>query len=422
MYAVVRILTTGSSPGADPDIFRNLAAGLRIWSGGAYLPSRPPGYPLFEFLSVPLYLFMGPQTVVNLLAIGGIGLLLARWLRGLPNAVPAVLLFWVTPLCWVSAGSAMDYPLSALTFLLAFHASERKRWWQAGLWLGLSAALRWTGLIVLPLWLLWPRFGFRSRLPLLIAVVIYAIAWSPAWLNFPLRELLPIPAALPWGRMILTSARDLWGFMGTLFVIGGIVAWFFTRRPRSSKDSGVPRLLWPTVGVYGGFLLFTPIEAGYFLPVWALVVAGMAFTARRSILLALAVGLLLINLVDVYPYRVVGCGQYEWGLDLRGGAHFEDQRRRTDLMDAAKRLLKAPVPAGTRVAAGRLWPVIAVELVPSGIVGDTCVVKSVTYTSETISELRTPSRRSPLPDYVADDCGAVMPIDAVRPVPSGDDR
>lgn len=121
VYVATRVPWLNLGYGADPDAWRVALSADHLLSHGEYLPSRLPGFPLEEFVTVPLvragWVWTNLSTV--LISLAGV-YLFARLLVELKLPAKGVLTpaFAFTPLLWINSVITMDYMWS-LTFVLA---------------------------------------------------------------------------------------------------------------------------------------------------------------------------------------------------------------------------------------------------------------------------------------------------------------
>ncbi|MEE8171252.1 MAG: hypothetical protein V3T70_11960, partial [Phycisphaerae bacterium] len=140
--------------GADPDAWLVADTARQIAEHGEYAPSRPPGYPIQEFVC-GLAQSGGPVALNGCTALLSVlaAVCFMRCLRrmGCADAGPAALALALTPVIYVNSVNAMDY-VWALAFVLAsLDALLHRRPLTAGLLLGAAIGCRITSaLFVLP--------------------------------------------------------------------------------------------------------------------------------------------------------------------------------------------------------------------------------------------------------------------------------
>lgn len=356
--------------GTDVDAYGVLAAGRHLLETGAYVPSRNPGYPVFELAALGLDR-LGGAGLINLVGVGfalwaGASFLrLAARLR-VPHALPlaAVLLFH--PVFLIHATSAHDQVWALALLLGGLERALAGRRRTAAVLLGLMLGVRLAslaGLAGAAAVLL--AAGVRPRAvagtaagALALGLPWYllpaaAAGWSPRFLTPGLVD----PAYwTPWLRLGKFGYKHLvfWGPAGL-----AVLAWAAVRIARGRGPARV-RGGRETRGLAAAFLLAEalflafPIETGYLLPglPFGLLLLGRLLPDRRTaLLLAAAVVLTAFVRIDVARPDAPGRARTaRLGLWTGRGVLLEDVRHRlvlrrcTDL-DCAREYL-ADLDAG----------------------------------------------------------------------------
>ncbi|MCA9449234.1 MAG: hypothetical protein KC931_19095, partial [Candidatus Omnitrophica bacterium] len=197
--------------GSDPDAWAVSFTALKMQSTGEYFMSRPPGFPLFEYLAR----FLVPTT-------GWPGLFIANLLAGIAGSLVWFLLpsgkdssripllaisTLVHPLYLLGMTTGLDYIWQTLFVSLSLVLLVRGLVddgnpglgliLASGVCLGIAAGFRITSLAVLPVWvgvlfIAIPRMGgaFKSIAGLAIATVVATLVCElPVLLNFGSRAL-----------------------------------------------------------------------------------------------------------------------------------------------------------------------------------------------------------------------------------------
>lgn len=342
--ALVRAPLAGGGFGSDPDSWRNVVAALHSLDAGRYIPSRVPGFPVFEALLAGLAPF-GPYATNSLAIVAGLAciVLFARLLESyrVPAPVWPLIGFAFAPPLAVEAAQTMDYAFGLAFFLAAWLAVKRGHPLLAGLMLAAATGCRPTYALA--------HLAFLAR---------FAVFRAPfgRWLRYfagavPLTILLFLPVLLaPEARDLerhltrhVTQAhvtpenaqalarhalRFLLGsFGGPLLVLGLIAAaWVRWRRPKGAHASPIERAaegaFAAALGIgIGGFWLLIPYSAAYLLPLLPLLLVGIARTlpvpATAAVMLAIA-----LETVGGFQYRpprlVPGALAVEFGMRRDG--------------------------------------------------------------------------------------------------------
>jgi hypothetical protein len=138
--------------GADGDAWRIANTAFDLRTSHTYHYSRPPGYPLPEYLD-SLVVDHGwmATNMLTLILFFISAVFFAKILKDLDvkNKGLLVLAYAFMPIMWINSANTMDY-LWALTFIvIAWLFARRSRWVLVGLMLGLAIASRMTSAIFL---------------------------------------------------------------------------------------------------------------------------------------------------------------------------------------------------------------------------------------------------------------------------------
>lgn len=307
VYVATRVPWLNLGYGADPDAWRVALSADHLLSHGEYLPSRLPGFPLEEFVTVPLvragWVWTNLSTV--LISLAGV-YLFARLLVELKLPAKGVLTpaFAFTPLLWINSVITMDYMWS-LTFVLACYlALIRRHSLLAGLLMGLAVGFRLTAVWVafaFLLWL-WREKQLRSAIPFVGALAVTSlVAYSPVLATYGLRMFNFYDAKVPFVGFLKLLGKDTLGVIGALAVLAGLALSLprLTRLPRDIlADSHVA--LWVAVPLLV-FVSFArlPHEVAYLIPLFPFGFFLMARYFRRPVLVVVAVLIVLAGFVDI---------------------------------------------------------------------------------------------------------------------------
>jgi hypothetical protein len=275
-----RILRAGY--GADNDTWLMLGTWDHLVRTGAYLPSRPPGFPLAEasigslsdvgghWLAGAASLLLGVASRVLLYT------LIRPRVRSTELALLLVAVMGVAPDFVIAATTSMDYIYGLAFFLAGWVQLERRGPpWAAALVLGLAVASRLTYLPAAVLLVLldpWRPFPTRARVKGVVALVaVSLVAYLPSishyrgWSMFDIRR--PIGQGLSGlaGRAVFKGA-DLLGLVGTV-IVAIIVVGVITRRDRVEHQtrSGGWWLL-AILAIQLAVWLWAPVDTSYLLP------------------------------------------------------------------------------------------------------------------------------------------------------------
>lgn len=365
-----RLPWIGHDYGSDPDAYRVVATARALLHGEAYAPSRLPGYPGYEFLSV--LTADGPPWASNLVtALSSVAafVLLALLLRqlGARNYLLLACGFAMVPVVYISSCCTMDYlPSMTLSFSAAF-ALFRGRAAVAGMLLGLAISCRMTaGAMVLPLgvwlWLSLPwREALRASLTFgAIALGVAALFFLPVWRIYgagffmfydnddypPLDIVLPRATTLVWGTLGCAA----------LLLIVVLLPWY---RRYSGEQLRCVRKRHMLVVALGTCVLYLaafvrlPDEAGYLVPLVPWMLVSLAILAPPLLNSLLAAALLLSPWLGFDGWRPV----------LRGPI-LEDHAVRESQDADTRAVIEAvrPLPGRATVVCGWVLPRLSLEL------------------------------------------------------------
>lgn len=159
-FLASRIPLLGGGYGSDDDAWRNALAALRMRETGTYVPSRVPGFPVFEGILVFLHPLGWTATnaaaaLAQLGAALSVALTARRQGAPFPLGVGAAFLF--LPGIWIETTQTMDYAFGLLFLAASYAVSAHSRWLAAGVLLGLATGCRITNatFLVPTLFLVW---------------------------------------------------------------------------------------------------------------------------------------------------------------------------------------------------------------------------------------------------------------------------
>jgi hypothetical protein len=341
--------------GTDNDAWRNIVTTERMHAAGHYVPSRAPGFPVFEGLL--LLLAPGGWVATNAAAI--IAGLIALWVFYLllkELQVRERLWTWIalafgTPLL-VNASQTMDYNFGLAAFLACYLFLLRRRYALAGAMMGLATGCRPSYMLcnlAVLMFLIARREGVRVFVYYAVSyLAVSAVVWAPAILSPELAE--PGNEFLKHVRyqsydishvihMALAAIKFLLGKFGAavLFVA---VTFMVISRPRAGeqrKTTQTPLEAWlfelGVVLAIGGLFALVPGEGIYLMPILPLVLMAVARLLPRPWLIAFVIAIIAEPLVTVKVDS----------RKLSAGTLFQEMAvRKQDLADARELLAMVP--------------------------------------------------------------------------------
>lgn len=369
VVALSRLPLLGGGYGSDDDAWRNVVAALRMRELGHYVPSRAPGFPVFESLLAVLAPF-GWLATNGATALAGVvaALLFYRLALRLGVHAPGTLSlgFAFCSGLWITTGQTMDYAYGLALTLAAYLALLDRRHLAGGILLALAAGCRVTlgaQLLGAATLLLTRHVPARAWMALLggfgvtLALEFIPVLRSPELGNLRREAAYHVSHAhvtlrtlAPFTRSALVFTFGRFGRV-VLALAGLAIAWEWlrTRGSAASKPGGngfergaVAYELWGIV-VTVCFFMMVPYENAYMLPALPFALLLLARALRPAWIGVLATVLMIEPLATVEPGT--------WHI-VPGQLFQERARRRADV--AETRALAALEPnAPTVFVVGR---------------------------------------------------------------------
>lgn len=301
--------------GSDDDAWRNIVAALHIRESGRYIPSRIPGFPLYE--GILAVLAPGGPVLTNLASVtAGCAALalfaaLLRDLRLSDRRWPWLALAF-GPAVWVQSSQTMDYAFGFAFFLAAWRAALHRRWMLCGVLLALATGCRASYVLVLPAVALmliasgaswWPALRFASTyLPLAAGLFVPVIA-APE--SRGIAGEFRHHAGLVSAATLFAAARSalvwLFGKFGLPVATGAIAATALTRRWRAHPGTPAGEYLFEmsVALAFGAFFLLIPGEGTYLLPLLPVLLVAIARWLPRRWVAAISIAMIAGALITV---------------------------------------------------------------------------------------------------------------------------
>ncbi len=315
-----RLPFLGNGYGNDPDAWRVVIAARDMATGGEYVASRLPGYPIQEFACALLWSFgpwvlNGLTMIFSTVGIVFFGLILKKY-RTRDYLIVATA-FSFLPVIYINSVNLMDY-LWALSFILAsYYFILAHRSVAAGILLGLATGCRITSLLLLfPLSLIvWHQAPSHRRhkesVKYVLATVITAFAtflpviakYGTGFVDY---AKLPYP---PWRTILDRGIVNVWGKIAIVALVSAtiltVLRRFFVlvKRSRSIRipDSDITACLM-TIIIYWILFLWLPIDSGYLIPTLPFMILLFSVYFSRNLLIILCMSFLISPFVDIDRY------------------------------------------------------------------------------------------------------------------------
>lgn len=285
--------------GADPDAWRLASASRLIAETGAYHESRSPGHPVQEWACSLLWqggprALNGATAVVSALACLFFGLALVEFGAGRWAALGALALGF-TPIVYIHSVDSMDYVWALCFSMAALWLVLSRRWWAAGVALGLAIGSRMTaGALLFPLFVLgWMRAGAGKRGGLLVftalALGVGGALYLPDVAQQGLRFLrfsqAPYPGPM---RLLQDTTLEIWGTIGGVGLVIALAIALVTRRGKRvlPSSAGLVASALLAIALYVAAFLRLPDEPAYLIPIIPFVILLLARFSRPALFAA----------------------------------------------------------------------------------------------------------------------------------------
>jgi len=370
VYVASRIPWIGIGYGADPDAWRVALSADHLLSHAEYLPSRLPGFPLEEFVTVPLVRFGWVWTNLSTVFISLAGVyLFAKLLVELKLPARGILTpaFAFTPLLWINSVLTMDYMWSLAFILGCYLALIRRRPLLAGVCIGLAIGFRltaFTSAFAFIFWM-WRERRLRWAVPFIGAMgVVSLVAYSPVLATYGIRMFNFYDAKIPLSGFLNTLGKDALGLLGAIAVIIGVLMSLprLKRLPRDFlADSHVALWVVLPVIVFASFARL-PHEIAYLIPLFPFGFFLMARYFRLPVLSVVLVAIVLAGFVDITSPGSDSVNKAKFAnAQIGAGMVLSDLDTMTTQRAYADDLAALDIPPHSVVFIGTIFPQFAVR-------------------------------------------------------------
>lgn len=344
--------------GADSDSYETLRTGTTFIANFDYIPSRNPGYFVFEVFTF-FASSIGGSIAANLMSVLMSVVCLYGFHRlcralSIPNSGDLVLALAVHPYYWVASTTTMDYVFALGFFFLGVSLLlDGKRTIYAGIAFSLAIGCRLTTilLVVLALVVLVSArlISFKAAgAALVLAAILAAVFYIPPldFVKWRWRIFTPLMGGEAYWSLYLRAGRFFyknvvfWS-LPVLLYLAGVIVYFLIKRVKIEKNSfGLMAASFLVVVVYEIMFFFVPLDPAYLLVSvpFALVSVGVLLFNRKRMLLV------FVSLVFISNFIVVNFARPDvenfasgasYGLWLEPGYLVEATRERMKVMGCA---------------------------------------------------------------------------------------
>jgi hypothetical protein len=340
--------------GSDMDTYRVLWTGQRMATLLDYVPSRPPGFLVFETITYFLNIFGGSlltnlgAVCMSLVIIYSLKTILETY--QIPNKKLLLMILMVQPYYWVNSTCTMDF-LFALGFsFLAFTLLLQGKGAFGGIAMGLaigsriSSGLACAGFLLF-LFITLPKLRRQLILAGGVTAVMTVLVFLPSadFAGWSMRFLKPAVGGAEYWSLFLRAGRfvykslTFWSFPVILvFVAAAVIAVRRFGQIRRSSQASVFIFSAIMLLAYEAFYFYIPTEPGYLLPTvpFVIILLGVILADRRWALAGIVCLLLVSNFVSINfarPNVVNKATEAEYGFWIEPGHMISDIQARSNL-------------------------------------------------------------------------------------------
>lgn len=347
--------------GSDSDTYGVLWTGARFARTLDYVPSRPPGFLVFETLTW-IFNQLGGYHLTNLfvlvmalLVLWGFGQVMERY--KVPHAKILSLALILHPVFWLEATSTMDFIVAMGFTWIGFALLLKDRWWAGGVAMALAIGTRATSVIAVGwiyLFLLFTEPTLRKHFLLSggMAVLLAGVMYLPSadFSKWTLNFLKPAVGGeeywTPYLRMGRFFYKNLtfWSLPVIAVFLTGFIHWIKNRKEIAGSS---PRwLLWFCLLVilsYEVFYIQIPTEPAYLLPTvpFVLIICAYIFNQKKGWLWGMVALIALANIVTfniAQPNEKNHATAVSYGFWVNQGRLTEDIEKRIRYMNCGNQM------------------------------------------------------------------------------------
>ena len=288
--------------GSDWDSYATLASGTILITEGSYIPSRPPGFPLYEAIvgllgSISLRILITAHFIIALIFT----IFINKKLEGTSEKYILIFIFLTSHVFLISSFSVIDYILGTLCGFLFLHFLEKDRFVYANIFIIMSCAIRLSNLIFLIagiIYLFVKKKNLKKYCSFVFAILnifvllpIFSTGWWNMFLNLTNidHELVPRLGSF-------LQATSIFGIIGTTILI------YLTLKNFKNLKTNLP-LNYSLMFIFFYFqlsFLRLPTEKGHLLPALiCLLFLLNNLKIKKSLLYVVLVSSLLSNFISI---------------------------------------------------------------------------------------------------------------------------
>lgn len=288
-----RVIFLSPHLGNDADAYRFAMNAEKIVKTLHYVPSRSPGYPLYEIINAPL-IVIGTGKLTNLMTmlVSMLGLLafyLILKTFKVQQPLITLTLFAFIPIVWISSLITMDYWWSLTLLLWSFYLTLKKRHYWGAVFLGMAVGCRLpSALFILPILLMnWgnTRNWWNLIKVFLLFFTVAFISFSPMVLTYGFSYFDFVPYAHSPIIGIYRAIKHIFGIPAFIFLMTALLFALFKLNPKkiSLNQTDLPLILavyvWITIPI--AIFLRLPADPAYLLPALPFLLIVLSFWIEK---------------------------------------------------------------------------------------------------------------------------------------------
>ena len=290
--------------GSDWDSYATLASGTILITEGNYIPSRPPGFPLYEAIvgllgSISLRILITAHFIIALIFT----IFINKKLEETSEKYILIFIFLTSHVFLISSFSVIDYIIGTLCGFLFLHFLEKDRFVYANVFIIMSCAIRLSNLIFLIagiIYLFVKKEEFKKIIVVLSSLFLISLFYYPSFqlaggicfLNLTNIDHELVPRL---GRFFYKQLQ-FFGIIGTTILI------YLTLKNFKNLKSNLPinySLMFIFLSFQFSFLRL-PTEKGHLLPALiCLLFLLNNIKIKKSLLYVVLISSLLSNFISI---------------------------------------------------------------------------------------------------------------------------
>lgn len=341
--------------GSDYDSHNVVWAGKNFAETLDYVPSRVPGFPIYELITF-IFNIIGGSILTNLASLGMSLLILSNFMRiskanQVPNYRLLTLIFMLHPYYLVNSTCTMDYLFAFGFAFLGLVKFNQRKFFAAGVLMALGIGSRLTTGLVAAVFYFWAFFTQKEdRGKIILAGVVTTICtllfyvpsidfaeWDFSYISPSVGTAVYWTPILRIGRWVYKTIY-FWSPPVIIILAWGILR-LLTKRAKWPllENRSLPWASIAMIFVIQAFYMYIPTEPAYMIPTipfW-MILMGIAFADKKKVLYILLALVILSNFVSfnvARPDKVNQATGAQYGLWIEPGHLVKDVTKRIEYL------------------------------------------------------------------------------------------